>query len=333
MNISLRNLVLLMAIVLASMFVSAADFSCQETTTFLDPRFPHFSDAGLENVRQMAVSMNILDTMRRACTQGKGAASAIQASLDQARQNDNAAHSAVTTASMTDDLGTTDEDFLQKLKSNALTTPNCEGVHNAALCAAISNKITAVALRAMAAEMRCFEDAQGDMCADGQQLAAPSKGDGASNGGKEMFQNEMAGVPSGGKSQMEQFMLEGGGSATSRGGSEFRPSEVQLRQELAAMRQANQARTMAEEQAARQRNIESQTHSAQETPDDSEDNSADVLNGILSIGNALIGSGALTHGSGSGSYSRGGSSNSSPSSQASTPGGRCSRENCGARNQ
>ena len=299
--------------------LSHADGGCRETTSFLDSRLPHFSEPNLENIRQAAVSMNVLDTMHKAHAEGRDATSTVQSALDQARVNDSAAKSAVATASGSDAFGTTDDQFLQSLKNGTLDTNNCGDVRNAAVCAAIANKITAVAVRGLAAEMQCFIRAGIGPFAgpsnDSEKSGTPS----ATSGSKAMFQSEMGGESSSGKAEMSEFSNQAGNSGAVPE-SEATQREEQMRHELAASRGAYEQQAIAQRQAeaARARTVE--TH--QDSSDDSESDTsaADILGGIIDIGAAVVGSGILNSGGHHGGSNRPAASSESPSSDGSNSG-------------
>lgn len=129
--------------------------SCRTNLSYLASRVPRFSPSELQELRTQALATNVEDAMRMSGKQGFTPESAIKASLDQARQNDSTAREALGTAASTDILGATDDEFIERINRGALKVSSCNGIRNAAICAAIATKIGAITNRALAAEMEC----------------------------------------------------------------------------------------------------------------------------------------------------------------------------------
>ncbi|CAG9187043.1 hypothetical protein [Cupriavidus pinatubonensis] len=129
--------------------------NCSINTAFLAPKIPTFNSSDLKSIRDMAVSTDIVDAMRQANGQGYTPQAAVKAALDQARAFDTATKEALQTASAVDAFGTTDEEFLNRLRNGSLNLNKCDGIRNSALCSAGATKIGAIFNRAVAAEMQC----------------------------------------------------------------------------------------------------------------------------------------------------------------------------------
>jgi len=129
--------------------------NCRANTAFLETRIPRINNAEFNNLRDAAVSTDIVDAMRQANGQGYTPQSAVQALLAQARENDARTAEALKTASAVDALGTTDDEFLNRIRTGTINLSTCDGLRNAALCAAAMMKLGAITNRAVAAEMQC----------------------------------------------------------------------------------------------------------------------------------------------------------------------------------
>lgn len=132
--------------------------SCPVTLAHLRSRFPDANalpGAELRNVRNQILSADVRETMRAVGAQGFSPQRGIDASLAQARQHDDVARDALATASAVDAAGITDETFAQQVNSGQLRVSDCSGIRNGSLCAAIAEKMGAIATRAMAAAMQC----------------------------------------------------------------------------------------------------------------------------------------------------------------------------------
>lgn len=147
----------LVAIVLAATFSSSAIAqSCRTTTAFLDSKLPHWSDPSLQDMRQKAISEDIMLAMRNAKQQGFSPNDAVDVTLKQAKEYDIQIRKALGGAMDVDSLGTTDEQFLERLQNGTLSVKRCdEGIRSSNLCIAIVNKMAAVVMRAIGAEMQC----------------------------------------------------------------------------------------------------------------------------------------------------------------------------------
>ena len=107
-------------------------------------------------MRQKAVSEDIMLAMRNARQQGYSPNDAVDAALKQAKEYDVQIRKALAGAMDVDSLGTTDEQFLQRLNNGTLSVRDCdEGIRSSTLCIAIVNKMAAVVMRAVAAETQC----------------------------------------------------------------------------------------------------------------------------------------------------------------------------------
>lgn len=129
---------------------------CQTTTAFLDSRLPHWEDESLKDTRQKAVSEDIMLAMRNASSQGIKPNDAVKMTLQQAKSYDEDIKRSLGSAMDVDALGTTDEQFLERLNNGTLAVKSCnEGIRSSNLCIAIVNKMAAVVMRSIAAEMQC----------------------------------------------------------------------------------------------------------------------------------------------------------------------------------
>lgn len=156
----IRNLAIratIVATIIAAGFSSnAIAQSCRTTTAFLDSRLPQWSDPSLRDMRQKAVSEDIVLAMRNAKQQGISPNVAVDVTLKQAKEYDTQIRKALGGAMDVDSLGTTDDQFLERLQNGTLSVKRCdEGIRSSTLCIAIVNKMAAVVMRAIAAEMQC----------------------------------------------------------------------------------------------------------------------------------------------------------------------------------
>lgn len=129
--------------------------ACRKTTAFLSSRLLPLGPPELEKYRQTLLTEDIINAMRNATRQGFSPEATVSVALKQAAEFDRSTKDALATAADTDGFGTTDDDFLSRLKSGSLRVARCEGIRNNALCAAITYKMSALMWRAMAAEMQC----------------------------------------------------------------------------------------------------------------------------------------------------------------------------------
>lgn len=94
--------------------------------------------------------------MRNAKQQGISPNVAVDVTLKQAKEYDTQIRKALGGAMDVDSLGTTDDQFLERLQNGTLSVKRCdEGIRSSTLCIAIVNKMAAVVMRAIAAEMQC----------------------------------------------------------------------------------------------------------------------------------------------------------------------------------
>lgn len=134
----------------------AAAQQCRNNTAFLDARLPQWSDPSLRDMRQKAISEDIVLAMRNARAQGFSPNDAVDTTLKQAREYDVQIRKALGGAMDVDALGATDEQFLERLNNGTLQVRRCdEGIRSSNLCIAIVNKMAAVVMRSVAAEMQC----------------------------------------------------------------------------------------------------------------------------------------------------------------------------------
>lgn len=132
-----------------------AQSTCRTSLSHLNSRIPSFTVSELQQVRAAVLGQDLVEAMRSMRRHGLSPEAAVRASLDQAREMDRAAREALQTAGAVDAFGTTDDEFLDRLKAGTLQTSNCTGIRNTAICSAIINRLGAVANRAVAAEMQC----------------------------------------------------------------------------------------------------------------------------------------------------------------------------------
>ncbi|MDM0032069.1 hypothetical protein QTI33_07925 [Variovorax sp. J22P271] len=129
--------------------------ACQRNMRFLDAVVPAATNEEINDFRGKAINTDVMADMRRARRQGYTPSTATKAIFSQAREYDKAAAEALRTASLTDALGNSDDDFLVQLKGGTLSVKDCLGIRNNALCQAIRMRIAAVVTRAEAAEFVC----------------------------------------------------------------------------------------------------------------------------------------------------------------------------------
>jgi len=132
--------------------------SCRQNLAHLSSRIPSFSAPEISGLRATLLETDIRRTISAAKQQGYGPNQAVDASLQQARENDRVARQGAECASDVDTWGTTDEAFYQSISAGRIDRQiNCQAsIRNSCLCAAIVNKMTAVGSRAIAAEIQCF---------------------------------------------------------------------------------------------------------------------------------------------------------------------------------
>jgi len=132
--------------------------SCNGNLRHLATRIPNFTDSDISKLRTMLLETDIHQTISAAKQQGYGPNQAVDASLQQARENDRVAKQGAECASDVDAWGTTDEAFYQSISAGKIDRNiNCQGsIRNMCLCAAIINRMNAAGSRAIAAEMQCY---------------------------------------------------------------------------------------------------------------------------------------------------------------------------------
>lgn len=154
-NFSTRATLLTIALA-TTLSNSALAQSCRTNTAFLDSRLPQWSDPSLRDMRQKAISEDIMLAMRNAKQQGFSPNDAVDVTLMQAKEYDVQIRKHLASAMDVDSLGTTDEQFLERLQNGTLAVKRCdEGIRSSTLCIAIVNKMAAVVMRSIAAEMQC----------------------------------------------------------------------------------------------------------------------------------------------------------------------------------
>jgi hypothetical protein len=128
---------------------------CHMTAAFLGERFPPFSQPMLENVRTKLLAADLHEPMENAKKLGKTPQQVVEGFFETARNLDASSAEALKTAAAVDAVGTTDEEFMAKLKDNSLQLGDCEAIRSSSLCMAAMYKMSAVFYRAMAAELTC----------------------------------------------------------------------------------------------------------------------------------------------------------------------------------
>lgn len=133
--------------------------SCHSNLRHLADRIPYFSDPNISQIRSMLIETDIRQTIGSAKQQGFSGPSAVQASLQQARENERVAREGAQCAADVDSWGSTDEAFYQAISSGRINKNiacNSSSIRASCLCAAIVNKIAAAGARAIAGEMQCY---------------------------------------------------------------------------------------------------------------------------------------------------------------------------------
>jgi len=131
---------------------------CNSNLRYLSGRIPDFSDQDISNLRKMLLETDIRQIIGAAKQQGYGPSQAVDAALQQAKENDRVARQGAECASDVDAWGTSDEAFYQSISSGRISRNiDCRSsIKNSCLCAGIVNKMTAAGSRAIAAEIQCF---------------------------------------------------------------------------------------------------------------------------------------------------------------------------------
>lgn len=122
---------------------------------FLADRFPPFTQSEPEKVRQTLLAYDLEGPMRTVRASGDSPESMVQKVFAQAKEYDKSTTEALSTAASVDALGTTDEQFMRKLKDGSLALGDCEAIRSSALCMAAIYKMSAVFYRSVGAEMQC----------------------------------------------------------------------------------------------------------------------------------------------------------------------------------
>lgn len=147
-----RTLLFAVVAVVSSGSVNA---QCRTTTAFLDSKLPHWTDPSLRDMRKKAISEDIMVAMRKVNQDRIPPNIAVDVTLEQAKKYDDSIKKDLKTVMDVDSLGTTDEQFLERLQNGPLDVKSCDGLRNGYLCIAIVNKMAAVVMRSIAAEMQC----------------------------------------------------------------------------------------------------------------------------------------------------------------------------------
>jgi len=134
---------------------SAPAGTCHRTMAFLADRFPPFTQSEPEKVRKTLLAFDLDGPMRAARASGDSPESMVQKVFAQAQEYDKSTTEALSTAASVDALGTTDEQFMRKLKDGSLALGDCEAIRSSALCMAAIYKMSAVFYRSVGAEMQC----------------------------------------------------------------------------------------------------------------------------------------------------------------------------------
>lgn len=129
--------------------------SCRIDLSYLESTIPNFIAPELSTIRENFFALNVYTDMKEAKELGVTPEQYISQTLADARTFDQSAKEASETASAVDAYGITDEQFLEQIKSGDLNVPKCDGIRNAALCAATGFKLGAIGMRAIAAELQC----------------------------------------------------------------------------------------------------------------------------------------------------------------------------------
>lgn len=132
--------------------------SCHTDLSYLRPRLPVFADATIGGVRSEILRTQLGSSMAAAKAQGYSASGAVDFALEQGREHDRVAREGATCAAEVDAWGGTDEAFLKSLSAGRVDRNiKCNaGIRSACLCAALVSRMSAVASRALAADMQCM---------------------------------------------------------------------------------------------------------------------------------------------------------------------------------
>ena len=134
--------------------------ACPTNLSFLNARLPQFNEAALQNLREQAIQINVLEVMKQAKAQGVSANQAVDQMLTSAKQMDASVSVAGACAADFDALGASDEAFFDGLRNGQLAKiSNCQGIRNACICAGLSARLGAVVTRVTAAAMQCHAKA------------------------------------------------------------------------------------------------------------------------------------------------------------------------------
>lgn len=130
---------------------------CEKNLAYLSNRLPLRSPPEIGNIRDEIVKSDLHSIMLAINKEGVSPDKAIEQNLLQAAEYDRTTQDALKTAAQTDGMGITQAQFSNQITSGTLQVNSCDGVRNAALCAAIINSYGAIASRAVAANLMCYK--------------------------------------------------------------------------------------------------------------------------------------------------------------------------------
>jgi hypothetical protein len=130
--------------------------SCPTTLAHLESRIPQFRVSTLQTVRSELFRIDVVDEMGKFKARGLSADAAIDETLQNARTYETEMKKAGSCAAAFDAYGSSDEAFLNGIRSGELASlSSCDGIRNACLCMGMTLRLGAVAMRAAAAVMQC----------------------------------------------------------------------------------------------------------------------------------------------------------------------------------
>ncbi len=129
--------------------------ACHTTAAFLSDSIPPFTQPMLEEIRTKMLAADLRDEMSKAKARGETPQQMVENLFQQGRAYDKSAAEAASTAAAVDAMGTTDQEFMAKLKNHSLELGDCGAIRSSSLCSAALFKMSAVFYRAMGAEIDC----------------------------------------------------------------------------------------------------------------------------------------------------------------------------------
>ncbi len=151
-----RTSLFLMFVCLSAVTTEAAA-QCHSNLQFLSGRIPHFRVADIENARTAILREDIVHDMQQGAAQGMTPQQAVQSLINDANRYDESARQALSVSNNFNGAGgTSDEGFLNIVRTGDLGFSACNGADTAALCAGVVAKLGAIASRAEAAEVGCY---------------------------------------------------------------------------------------------------------------------------------------------------------------------------------